>query len=133
VFPDVSRLRSRLHVIISLWVALTRQSAPLNRSRTARGDVSDRLIAAVIYLGMVEQRRMTASRIARDAGLPRPTVLRRLAALERDGAVERHGLTWRTPLPVLMKMEAANLEPLVRLIRAHAAELERLGDILSKS
>lgn len=101
---------SRLHVITSLWIDLTRRLNHLEHPHQPRfgAHLGDRLITAAIYLGTVEGEPMTASMIARAAGLPRPTVLRRLALLEASGAVERRGLTWRTPLRALLRMENAD-------------------------
>jgi CRP-like cAMP-binding protein len=119
-------LRSRLHVITSLWLDLTRRLSLLDQPHQPRfgADISDRLITAAIYLGTIEGHAMTASRIAHHAGLPRTTVLRRLAALEQSGAVERRGLTWRTPLRTELRMERADYDEIATLIRDHAAELE---------
>ena len=119
-------MRSRLHVILHLWLELTRRLGLLDRPHETRFgvDFSDRLITAVVYLGMVEDREMTASRIADEAGLPRTTVLRRLALLETSGAVERRGLTWRTPLAAVKRMETADLAAIAALIRSHADELD---------
>ena len=119
-------MRSRLHVITHLWIELTHRLSLLDRPHDTRfgAGIADRLIIVVVFIGMVEDRAMTASRIADEVGLPRPTVLRRLAALETSGAVERRGLTWRTPLRALKRMEGADLATIAATIRAHADELD---------
>jgi len=108
-----------------LWIELTRRLSLLDPHKMRFGaNVADHLIISAVYLGMVEEREMTASQIAQDVGLPRTTVLRRLATLERRGAVERRGLIWRTPLRKLTRMERADLNAIAALIRVHADELE---------
>ncbi|WP_407155138.1 helix-turn-helix domain-containing protein [Bradyrhizobium sp. STM 3557] len=127
--PGLASLRSRLHVITHLWIELTRRLSLLSRPGETRFgvEIADHLITMTVYLGMVEEREMTASRIAKEVGLPRTTVLRRLAALERLGDIERRGLTWRTPLHKLTQMERADLDAIAALIRGHADELERMS------
>lgn len=119
-------MRSRLHVVTELWIELTRRLSRLDQPHEPRFGVhvGDRLIAAAIFLGMADEQEMTASRLAAMVGLPRSTVLRRLAALEAAGAIERRGLTWRTALPTLLRLESGDLDTIAALIRARAAELE---------
>ncbi|MGJ5149902.1 helix-turn-helix domain-containing protein [Bradyrhizobium sp. HKCCYLR1023] len=72
---------------------------------------------------MTADRPMTASRLAATVGLPRTTVLRRLALLESAGRVERRGQCWRTPLPHLLALEQGNLAAIATTVGAAAAEL----------
>ena len=111
--------------MMHLWIELTRNLSLLGRPGRKRfgADVADHLIAGAVYLGMVEDREMTASQIAQNVGLPRTTTLRRLTTLEQLGAVELHGLIWRTPLRALMRMERGDLDGIAALIRTHADQL----------
>lgn len=54
-------------------------------------DVSARdiLICLAVYIGHAEHRPMTAANIAEIVGIPRPTVIRRLASLRVGGFVEK--------------------------------------------
>lgn len=88
-------------------------------------DLPDLLISIAVYLAMVEEHPMTASELARAVGLPRTTVLRRLAVLEHQGRVERRGRTWRTPLTHLLHLEQADLDAIAEVIRVNADELKR--------
>ncbi len=49
----------------------------------------DILICAAAYIGQAERRPMTAANIAEIVGVPRPTVIRRLASLRQRGFVEQ--------------------------------------------
>ncbi|MGJ5163133.1 helix-turn-helix domain-containing protein [Bradyrhizobium sp. HKCCYLR1051] len=82
------------------------------------------MISTAVYLAMVEERPLTASELARAVGLPRTTVLRRLAVLQHQGRVERRGRTWRTPLAHLLRLEQADLGALAGLVRINADELD---------
>lgn len=50
---------------------------------------SDLVLLGAIFVGQAEGRPMNASKLADFAGMPRPTVIRRLAVLIRDGVVAR--------------------------------------------
>jgi hypothetical protein len=69
---------------------MSRIHAPHAEERFGSG-ASDTLLCAAVHLGMAEDREMNASGLADSVGLPRPTVLRRLDALERTLRIEIFG------------------------------------------
>jgi hypothetical protein len=111
--------RSHLYVLTRLWIELTREMsrihAPDLEERFGAG-VADTLLCAAVYLGMIENREMNASKLADYVGLPRSTVLRRLEELERLGRVERRGMIWRTPLKALARAEEHDLTVIADMI-----------------
>jgi DNA-binding transcriptional ArsR family regulator len=120
--------RSQLYVLTRLWIELTREMsrihAPHVEERFGSG-ASDTLLCTAVYLGMTEDREMSAGKLADFVGLPRPTVLRRLDALERAGLVERRGMTWRTPLKALARAEKRHLAMIADMIEESLDELRR--------
>jgi hypothetical protein len=60
------------------------------------GELELGAITASVLIGTVEGKPKTASGVARHLMMSRPTVLRKLAILERYGTIERVGRTYRT-------------------------------------
>ncbi|WP_155755013.1 helix-turn-helix domain-containing protein [Burkholderia pseudomultivorans] len=59
-------------------------------SRKRFGSRADELVLlAAVFVGQAEGRPMNASKLAAYAGIPRPTVIRKLQALARRGVLER--------------------------------------------
>ncbi|QOZ25263.1 helix-turn-helix domain-containing protein [Bradyrhizobium sp. CCBAU 51753] len=114
--------KSRLYHVTRLWVELTRQL-----HRTVAPEMQHQfgsrigllLIGAAVYISTVEGRPMTASGLAAFVGMPRATLIRRLARLRRLGIVDKVGGTYRTTAKRLDQLSRNDqAAPLVRLVRA---------------
>lgn len=109
-----------LYHLINLWISLTRylhEAADADRQQRFGTQVGDLLVRAGIYLGTIEAQPMTAAKLAAYVGIPRPTVVRRLRALERRGLVERRGRTWVTPQRLISRRHAQDFGPGKKLVR----------------
>lgn len=82
-------------------------------------------IAPVLYSASFAGHGITKSRIAQISGVPRTTVERRLAALERAGFAERRGLYYWVPDDKLMD-PPANIQRAMTIIHRACRELERI-------
>lgn len=89
--------------------------------------LNDMLICAALIVGQVEGHPLNASKVADWVAMARPTVIRRLAALEKRGIVQRTGLTFK------VREEVANSERVLAvgvearsLIMSAAAQLSKL-------
>ncbi len=116
----------KLYHLAQLWLELTRQihkiSAPDKQLQF--GNRANVLIVGVaVYLGTIEGRPMTATKLAAFIGMPRPTVLRRLKLLCRRGVVERVGKTYRTTAGQLDRVGRRDIEAMTKLVR-------RAGEVL---
>lgn len=89
-------------------------------------DVS--LISVGLFIGQAEGRPMTASKLASYIGMPRPTLIRKLRKMQRDGIAKPALKGWRintdNPL-VQVRLDACKAETL-QLLRKATAELSRL-------
>lgn len=90
----------------------------------------DVMLMCAILIGQVERKPMTAAKLADYAGLPRPTVVRKLKQFEQAGMVE---LVNGMPAGVIEHLNGGNIEPTIRAliqsIKKAAAELSKLdGD-----
>jgi len=81
------------------------------------------LIAAAVFLGTIEGRPLTASKLAAYVGMPRPTVIRRLRILSRGGSVERVGTAYRTPQKRLAQLARSEHAGLIKLVRTTSGRL----------
>ena len=122
--PDIPRLYHLVH----LWIELTRQlhkaMAPdLQRQFGSRASLL--LIGAAVYLGTIEARPLTATKLADYIGIPRVTVIRHLRTLCRRGAVEKIGYYYRTPAKRLDRIARDDHGTVVDLVRATADKLRR--------
>ena len=87
----------------------------------------DVLLLAAVCVGAVEGRPMNAGKLAHFSDVPRPTAVRRLAALQRGGYVSRMPCGRYEPGPALTpEAHRAAAEPCIRAIQRAAAELSRL-------
>jgi DNA-binding MarR family transcriptional regulator len=118
----------RFYQLARLWIELTRQlhrsvAPELQEQFGSRTNLL--LIGIAIYLGTIEGRPLTASKLAAYVGMPRASVIRRLRTLCRRGAVERKGAVYRTPADRLDRMSRGDHARLMRLVRTTAEELSR--------
>lgn len=117
---------TQLYHIINLWLSITRHlheaadSAHPDRFGTEIGDL---LIRASIYLGTIEGHPMTAAKIASHIGIPRPTVVRRLRALERRGLIEKHRRRWSTSARLLTARQQQDFSGVIQLVRTALEKL----------
>ncbi|MCC8968188.1 helix-turn-helix domain-containing protein [Bradyrhizobium sp. Pear76] len=111
-----------------LWLDLTRQlhktvAPDLQAQFGSRASLM--LIATAVYLGTLEERPMTATKLADYVGMPRATVIRRLRSLCRRGAVEKAGHHYRTPAKRLDRIGREDHRRLVQLVRTASENLKR--------
>lgn len=91
--------KSRFYQVANLWIELTRHlhKAVAPEVQYQFGSRTSLLLVWVaVYLGTAEGKLMTASKLATFVGMPRTTVIRRLARLRRAGAIEKVGGKYRT-------------------------------------
>lgn len=89
--------------------------------------MNDMMLCAALVVGQAEGHPLNASKLSDWVAMARPTVIRRLANLEKRGIVERNGTVFR------VRHEVANSDPVVAvgvharglIIRA-AAKLSKL-------
>lgn len=118
-----------LYHLINLWISLTRhlhEAADAERQQRFGTHVGDLLIRAGVYLGTIEGHPMTAAKLADYVGIPRPTVMRRLRALERRGLVARRGRSWCTPPRLINRRNAQDFGDVIKLVRSANQKLPRL-------
>lgn len=125
--PSPSTL-PRFYQLARLWIELTRQlhrsvAPDLQEQFGSRANLL--LIGIAIYLGTIEGRPLTATKLASYVGMPRASVIRRLGILCRRGAVERKGAIYRTPSKRLERLARNEHAALVRLIRSTNEKLGR--------
>lgn len=118
----------KLYYLARLWLELTRQihkavEPDLQAQFGSRAGLL--LIGAAVYLGTVEGRPMTATKLADHVGMPRATVIRRLRTLCRRGAVEKAGRHYRTPAKRLDRVGRDDHASAVRLVHATADKFKR--------
>jgi DNA-binding MarR family transcriptional regulator len=114
--------------VARLWIELTRQ---LQRAAAPEAQAhfgtraSDLLLRSAIYVGTVEGRPLTVAKLATYVGIPRPTVVRRLRALERRGLVVRIDGAWRTPILLVERRRSQDFGTMVRLIAETHAKFKK--------
>lgn len=116
-----------LYHLYDLWISLTSHlvefAEPLGRGPNRL--FVDMIICGVVYLGTVEKRAMTAAQIAIDSGIPRATVFRRLALIERRGLVKRDGTAWSTPATLMSRRRPKDLGKIVKQIKSISKQLPK--------
>lgn len=122
-------VRPPLYHLIDLWISLTRDlhAAANPRAREHFGaHINDLLIRSAVYLGTIEGRPMTAAKLATLVGIPRPTVVRHLGALEKRGMVESSGRFWLTPAEMIETRGKQDFSAIARMVRNAGARLQKL-------
>ena len=88
---------------------------------------TDFVVVAAVFVGQAEGRPLNASKISNFAGLPRPTVIRKLAELQTAGIVARQGNAYSVPPDVANSNEIVNAAMAARKqIVDAAAKLSKL-------
>lgn len=82
--PKQTALHRAIETMRQLSLALLKQ-------RRFASNASDTLLICAVAIGDLEDRPLTAFKLAQFIGMPRPTVIRRLARMTRDGLVRRDG------------------------------------------
>jgi DNA-binding MarR family transcriptional regulator len=118
--------RDILYAIVHLYIDLTRalggQARP-ERPERFGADATLLLIRAAVYIGTIDGRPLTATKLADYLGLPRATVIRKLQQLVQRGAIEREDGHYCTPRRRLDQIDRGDLADLVKLIQAAAQRL----------
>ncbi|WP_439392306.1 helix-turn-helix domain-containing protein [Bradyrhizobium sp. PMVTL-01] len=122
------RPASKLSQLVHLWVELTRQlhrvMAPDARAQFG-AHAGPLLVSGAVYLGTIEGRPMTSTKISEYVGIPRSTVIRQLGVLRRRGAVEKVGATYRIPTRRMERITRRDHGAIVRLVRITSERLSR--------
>lgn len=111
-----------------LWIDLTRQlhKAAAPETQAQFGTLaSDLLLRSAIYIGTVEGRPLTVAKLATYVGIPRPTVVRHLRALERRGLVVRIDGAWRTPSRLVELRRTQDFGAITKLLAATNAKFKK--------
>ncbi|MCC8946024.1 helix-turn-helix domain-containing protein [Bradyrhizobium sp. Arg62] len=114
--------------LVLLWIELARglSSAIAPDMQAKFGSrIGNLLIAAAVYIGTIEGRPMSVSKIASFVGMPRATVIRRLHELRRYGTVERVRGTYRTPADRVKRTRRQEHASMVRLVQSTCEKLAR--------
>jgi hypothetical protein len=93
-------LKMTIEIIVTFCKAYFDGEKPADR-------VNDMLICAAILVGQVEGHPLNASKVSEWVAMARPTVIRRLAVLEKKGFVVRAGRTFK------LRHEVVNSERVV--------------------
>lgn len=91
---NVEQRKASLKMTVEINVAYCKALFDGRRPGEAVGDM---LLCAAVLVGQAEGRELNASKIADYVGMARPTVIRRLAALEKKGLIERSGMNYLMP------------------------------------
>lgn len=87
--PSRIRLVKHRLVLARLVTRMLREISAAYVGTDSYGSRADEtLLLIAIFIGQAEQRPMTAAKLAEYAGIPRPTVIRKLRDLEKDGLLE---------------------------------------------
>lgn len=81
-------LKMTIEIVVTFCKAYFDGDRPADR-------VNDLLIGAAILVGQVEGHPLNASKVSEWVGMARPTVIRRLAWLEKKGVIERKGTVFK--------------------------------------
>lgn len=128
--PARIKMAKERRIIARLMIDLLKLPAEAHlKTRHYSSRCDDVMLMCAILIGQVERKPMTAAKLADYAGMPRPTVIRKLRQFERAGMVE---LSDGMPVGVPTHMNPANIEQtirsLVQSIKRAAAELSKLDN-----
>lgn len=87
----------------------------------------DLLLVAAIFIGQAEKRPMNPSKLSDFAGMPRPTVIRKLKSLETIGVLEVHEGAYKVrPVKANGNSQLAAVRLSHKLIVTAAAKLSKM-------
>lgn len=112
-------------LVLALMRKISRDLLNDDRFGTRADDV---VLCCAIFVGLGENRPMTASKLAEYAGMPRPTVIRKLRELERVGLVRVLSNKRVILVGDMIGTDAARAatEAFTRLINSAAMKLSKL-------
>lgn len=85
------------------------------------------VLFAAILIGQIERKPMTASKLAIYAGIPRPSVVRKLRQLEVRGAIKKTGRAAFIPAELVNAVRPRiEQSPLSNILQFACAELSRM-------
>ena len=112
---------------LSMFLMRNIARAYFNNQANFGAIAGDVMLCMAIYLGQAERKPLSAAKLAQYVGIPRPTVVRRLLALERQGYVERYNGYYILPADRVHTDEClANLDLSVRIIHKVSRNLSNL-------
>lgn len=127
--PKKKQYYPLLRIVLNTWVTNTRTFTTLVfKSNDFGSHTADAILLASVFIGHMDGKPMTASKLAMFAGIPRPTVIRKLQSLKRDGFVFIDGrgrVTINTEKIQADDGEAA-VKSMARLINRTAAKLSKM-------
>jgi CRP-like cAMP-binding protein len=91
---------------------------------------TDTLIRVAVLVGTLESRPLSATKIADYVRVPRETVRRRLAMMERRGIVEMHGT--KASIPKAVILDPKRLAAIKEILACHTAVCRGLAQIEHK-
>jgi hypothetical protein len=120
-------IREAKYAVSLAWLGFLRELA-LTRYRDDPGPhILPLVLGLALYVGQYEGRPFTAHKLAQWLGIPRPTVIRRLAAMIKMGAVERRGKYYYLPEEWLDSQQAIGLvRQLTQIINSACALLSKM-------
>lgn len=134
--PARIKMAKERRIIARLMMDLLRLPAEAHlNAKHYSSRCDDVMLMCAILIGQVERKPMTAAKLSDYAGLPRPTVIRKLKSFEQAGMVE---LVDGMAVGVIEHLNGGDIEPaikdLIRSIKRAAAELSKLDgdDIANK-
>ncbi|QMP19198.1 hypothetical protein [Pseudomonas phage Persinger] len=81
-------MKMTIEIVVTFCKAYFDSARPADR-------VNDMLICGALVVGQAEGHPLNASKVSEWTTMARPTVIRRLAVLEKKGFVQRHGNVFR--------------------------------------
>lgn len=122
------KLERQALIACQLLIEMVRTSARVfNDGENISQNYSDLLLTCAIYLGEAEGKPMSAGKLAIFIGMPRPTVLRRLADLEaRSHTYKDARGSWRIPANEML------WKKITVAVRQNVACIQRASLALSK-
>lgn len=125
--PSTIKLGRQRFEICTLVLSLLRLSTVYNESENYGASLSDALICAAIFIGQFERKPMAAGKLASYTGIPRPTVIRRLAALVDSGHVTKTDGNYLLPIDAINTPAVlAMLKEAERLIHSASSRLSKM-------
>jgi hypothetical protein len=125
--PSRIKLAKQRHVIARLILDLMKLPVETHMGTNHYASrCDDMILMCAITIGQIEGRLMTAAKLSDYAGLPRPTVVRKLKQFEKAGMVEMKD---GAPVGII---DHLNMEGLAPMINAMIQAIHRASAELSK-
>lgn len=121
-------LYSGAYAVVSMLLRLTSIIADVRFHTKKYGSrADDVMLFCAVFMAQIEGRPMTATKLAHYVGMPRPTVVRKLREMEREGviAISDSGHATVTD-PQDLNVHLAALSSEARLIHQASAKLSKM-------